>query len=77
MSKIAAEEEVAFAGGARVASVTAARQEDLAALRRDLTARLHLRATANLYRVEADAYVRVELLPTGDTVEVVSDHPPA
>ncbi|GLW53958.1 helix-turn-helix domain-containing protein [Kitasatospora phosalacinea] len=77
VSKIAADLGLPFTGGARVASATAARQEDLAALRRDLTARLYRRAAANLDRVEATEYVRVELLPTGDTVEVISDHPPA
>ncbi|SDT69676.1 Helix-turn-helix domain-containing protein [Streptomyces sp. TLI_053] len=77
VSKIAAELGLAFVGGARVASATVARQEDLAALRRDLTARLYRRAAANLDRVEADTYVRVELLPTGETAEVVSDDPPA
>ncbi|SOB83149.1 helix-turn-helix domain-containing protein [Streptomyces sp. 1331.2] len=77
VSKIAAELGLAFTGGARVAPATAARQEDLAALRRDLTARLYRRAAANLDRIEAGAYVRVELLPTGDTVDVVSDDPPA
>lgn len=77
VSKIAAELGLPFTGGARTAAATAARQEDLAALRRDLTARLYRRAAANLDRVEADLYVRVELLPTGDTVEVISDHPPA
>ncbi|MFF0293164.1 helix-turn-helix domain-containing protein [Kitasatospora sp. NPDC004614] len=77
VSKIAFEHGLAFSGGARVAPATAARQEDLAELRRDLTARLYRRAAANLDRVEADEYVRVELLPTGDTVEVISEHPPA
>ncbi|WP_371517999.1 hypothetical protein [Kitasatospora sp. NBC_01300] len=77
VSKIAADEGLAFTGGARTAAATAARQEDLAALRRDLTARLYRRAAANLDRVEADIYTRVELLPTGDTVEVVSEDPPA
>ncbi|MFJ5883473.1 helix-turn-helix domain-containing protein [Kitasatospora cineracea] len=77
VSKIAAELGLPFTGGARAAPATAARQEDLAALRRDLTARLYRRAAANLDRVEAESYVRVELLPTGDTVEVESDHPPA
>ncbi len=77
VSKIAAQLGLAFTGGARTAAATAARQEDLAALRRDLTARLYRRAASNLDRVEADEYVRVELLPTGDTVEVVSDDPPA
>ncbi|WP_405018162.1 helix-turn-helix domain-containing protein [Kitasatospora sp. NBC_00070] len=77
VSKIAKDLGLAFTGGARVAPATAARQEDLAALRRDLTARLYRRAAANLDRVESESYVRVELLPTGDTVDVVSDDPPA
>ncbi|MFD4659329.1 helix-turn-helix domain-containing protein [Kitasatospora sp. NPDC058444] len=77
VSKIAGEEGLAFTGGARTAAATAARQEDLAALRRDLTARLYRRAAANLDRVEAGEYVRVEVLPTGDTVDVVTEHPPA
>ncbi|MFD7738404.1 helix-turn-helix domain-containing protein [Streptomyces sp. MJM8645] len=77
VSKIAGEEGLAFTGGARTAAATAARQEDLAAVRRDLVGRLYRRAAANLDRVEADTYTRVELLPTGDTVDVVTEDPPA
>ncbi|MEF3114497.1 helix-turn-helix domain-containing protein [Streptomyces chrestomyceticus] len=77
VSKIAREEGLRFEGGARVAPATEARQLDLAEQRRQLVARLYARAGANLDRVEATEYVRVELLPTGRPVRLVSDEPPA
>ncbi|GAU67673.1 hypothetical protein SSP35_05_02400 [Streptomyces sp. NBRC 110611] len=77
VSRIAADLGLRFEGGARTAAATEARRLDLAALRRDLVERLYLRAAANLDRVEADAYVRVELLPNGRTVRIVTDAPPA
>ncbi|MER5783749.1 helix-turn-helix domain-containing protein [Streptomyces mobaraensis] len=77
VSKIAREEGLRFEGGARVAPATEARQLDLAEQRRQLVARLYARASANLDRVEATEYVRVELLPTGRPVRLVSDEPPA
>ncbi|WP_338057430.1 helix-turn-helix domain-containing protein [Streptomyces yunnanensis] len=77
VSKIARDEGLRFEGGARVAPATAARQLDLAEQRRQLAGRLYARASANLDRVEATEYVRVELLPTGRPVRLISDEPPA
>ncbi|WP_258017998.1 helix-turn-helix domain-containing protein [Streptomyces noursei] len=77
VSKIARDEGLRFEGGARVAPATAARQLDLAEHRRQLVGRLYGRASANLDRVEATEYVRVELLPTGRPVRLISDEPPA
>ncbi|MFI0739333.1 helix-turn-helix domain-containing protein [Streptomyces sp. NPDC021100] len=77
VSKIAAQEGLRFEGGARVAPATEARRLDLTEQRRQLVARLYARAAANLDRVEAAEYVRVELLPTGRPVRLVSDEPPA
>ncbi|MEK2473833.1 helix-turn-helix domain-containing protein [Streptomyces noursei] len=77
VSKIARDEGLRFEGGARVAPATAARQLDLAEQRRQLVGRLYARASANLDRVEATEYVRVELLPTGRPVRLISDEPPA
>ncbi|MFC5720359.1 helix-turn-helix domain-containing protein [Streptomyces gamaensis] len=77
VSKIAREEGLRFEGGARVAPATEARQLDLAEARRLMIERLYRRAAANLDRVEAEQYVRVELLPTGRPVRLVSDEPPA
>ncbi|MEU1674081.1 helix-turn-helix domain-containing protein [Streptomyces roseifaciens] len=77
VSKIAAQEGLRFEGGARIAPATEARQLDLAEQRRQIVARLYARASANLDRVEAAEYVRVELLPTGRPVRLVSDEPPA
>ncbi len=77
VSKIAKAEGLRFEGGARVAPATEARQLDLAEQRRQIVARLYARASANLDRVEAEQYVRVELLPTGRPVRLVSDEPPA
>ncbi|MGD3112902.1 helix-turn-helix domain-containing protein [Streptomyces sp. YGL11-2] len=77
VSKIARDEGLRFEGGARVAPATAARQLDLAEQRRQLVGRLYARASANLDRAEATEYVRVELLPNGRTVRVISDEPPA
>ncbi|MEK2478997.1 helix-turn-helix domain-containing protein [Streptomyces noursei] len=77
VSKIAADLGLRFEGGARVAPATAARRLDLAEQRRQLVGRLYARASANLDRVEATEYVRVELLPTGRPVRLISDEPPA
>ena len=77
ISRIANDEGLRFEGGARVAPATAARQLDLAEQRRRLVARLYARAAANLDRVEAGAYVRVELLPDGRTRRITTDDPPA
>ncbi|MFG3118688.1 helix-turn-helix domain-containing protein [Streptomyces sp. NPDC048197] len=77
ISRIADELGLRFEGGARVAPATAARQLDLAEQRRQLVARLYARAAANLDRVEAGAYVRVELLPDGRTRRITTDDPPA
>ncbi|WP_338058610.1 helix-turn-helix domain-containing protein [Streptomyces noursei] len=77
VSKIARDEGLRFEGGARVAPATAARQLDLAEQRRQLVGRLYARASANLDRIEAPEYVRVELLPTGRPVRLISDEPPA
>ncbi|MFJ6707016.1 MULTISPECIES: helix-turn-helix domain-containing protein [unclassified Streptomyces] len=77
VSKIAREEGLRFEGGARVAPATEARRLDLAETRRQLIDRLYRRASANLDRVEADEYVRVELLPDGTTARVRSEDPPA
>lgn len=77
VSKIANAEGLRFEGGARVAPATEARQLDLAEQRRQIVARLYARASANLDRVEAEQYVRIELLPTGRPVRLISDEPPA
>ncbi|RAJ61687.1 helix-turn-helix protein [Streptomyces sp. Amel2xB2] len=77
ISRIAREEGLRFEGGARVAATTEVRQLDLAEQRRQLVARLYARAAANLDRVEAGAYLRVELLPDGRTRRITTDDPPA
>ncbi|WP_329148264.1 helix-turn-helix domain-containing protein [Streptomyces sp. NBC_01456] len=77
VSRIASDEGLRFEGGARVAPATEARQLDLAEQRRQLVGRLYARAAANLDRVEAGAYVRVELLPDGRTRRITTDDPPA
>ena len=77
VSKIAGELGLRFEGGARIAPPTEARRLDLAETRRQLVERLYRRAGVNLDRVEAEQYVRAELLPDGRTVRVVSDAPPA
>ncbi|WP_425829318.1 hypothetical protein [Streptomyces fractus] len=78
VTKIAKAEGLRFDGGARMTgAATEARRQDLAAVRTEAQHRLYTRALANLARVEASHYVRVELLPTGQTVDVVSDDPPA
>ncbi|MFJ9126987.1 hypothetical protein ACIRJS_23130 [Streptomyces sp. NPDC102340] len=78
VTKIAKAEGLRFDGGARMTgAATEARRQDLAAVRTEAQHRLYARALANLVRVEAGHYVRVELLPTGQTVDVVSDDPPA
>ncbi|MGW8374278.1 helix-turn-helix domain-containing protein [Streptomyces sp. ODS28] len=77
ISRIAREEGLRFEGGARVAPATEARTLDLAEQRQQLVARLHARAAANLDRVEAGAYVRVELLPDGRARKITTDDPPA
>lgn len=77
ISRIASEEGLRFEGGARVAPATEARQLDLAEQRRQLVTRLYARAAANLDRVEAGAYVRVELLPDGRTRRITTADPPA
>ncbi|NUT57151.1 MAG: helix-turn-helix domain-containing protein [Thermoleophilia bacterium] len=77
VSKLAASEGLSFDRAASVAPALEARRADLAAVRLDLIHRLYARAAAQLDRVEATVYVRVDLTAAGVPVEVESDHPPA
>ncbi|WP_439675991.1 helix-turn-helix domain-containing protein [Embleya sp. MST-111070] len=77
VSKIAAAEGLTFDRAATTAPAVEARRADLAAVRLDLQHRLYARAADVLARVEAPTYVRTEMLMSGQTIEVVSDDPPA